>query len=190
MEYLSNFRGISLIISPHHLNRLNKELLSSMKFYRGLTLTLMAIPLLLAGCATNSLSPDQESELQYVKTFEGVEKQVLYDKSLEWVARTFDSANSVIQLKNPETGQIIGRGISRTSGTPLDFMTKRPFEYTMVIDIKDEKMRASFESVNSIRVGNVAGPNMDFQSDQVIASLEGLVEDLHSFINTEAADDW
>lgn len=109
---------------------------------------------------TDSVSSEYESQLSEIKDFPGMTKDQLYDLALNWVTRSYNSANDVIQLKDKENGQIICRGIGKW---PMDLGIKRGFRYTMIIDIKDEKLRTRFENVTSERIGDTAGPNMSMQ---------------------------
>lgn len=144
--------------------------------------------LLATGCATMQASPDQLSQLTYIDEHPGKDRGELFNKSNEWVARTFNSANDVIQLSNPSTGQIIGRGISFTDGSGVDLGYKRPFKYTMVIDIKAEKMRVSFENLEPTMLNGVGGPNIGMQFASVKRSLDSVANQLREFVSTTKAD--
>lgn len=143
--------------------------------------------LLATGCTTVA-TQDQLSQLTYIDEHPGKEKGELFDKSNEWVARTFNSANDVIQLSNPSTGQIIGRGITFTDGSGVDLGFKRPFKYTMVIDIKAEKMRVGFENLEPTTLNGVGGPDIGMQFASVKRSLDSVANQLREFVSTTEAD--
>lgn len=69
------------------------------------------------------------SDTSEVVTASGVEKATLYSNALTFFAETFKSANDVIQMKDPASGKIIGKG----------FLKDR--KITITIEVKDEKFR-------------------------------------------------
>lgn len=83
---------------------------------------------------------------QYVFTFDKMKKDILFDKSLEWAAETFVSSNDVIQLKDKQGGKIMGRG----SGAFPDIVCSRKYLYGLKIEIKDEKVRLTFDNYQPV----------------------------------------
>lgn len=72
-------------------------------------------------------------------------KEVIFSKSLAWAAKTWKSANDVVQLKDETAGTIIIKGglqsVPRSLGVPAKGLTM-----TMVtINVKDGKAKISFE---------------------------------------------
>lgn len=156
---------------------------------RNLFLIFLFIPFLFS-CTSSQPTAQQEKSLQKVEEFPELEKPELYDRSLEWVVRNYNSANDVIQLKDPEDGQIIGRGIGSAS---FDVGFQRHFQYTMIIDIKDGKIRTRYENIQSIDMNGVAGPNMNMQWGTVKEYFNGLNQELYTFISNyenNDGDDW
>lgn len=81
--------------------------------------------------------------LSRVDTVEG-NQNALFVKANEWVAKTFVSANSVIQMKDKEAGKIIAKGeliVYEEWG-----ITTFPFYvgFTLSIDVKDGRYRTEF----------------------------------------------
>jgi hypothetical protein len=139
----------------------------------------------IAGCVSTIPKPEQEKSTGSIKEFPELNKTELYKRSLTWVARTYNSANDVIQLKDPDAGQIICRGMGKAA---FDFGIQRHFSYTMIIDIKDGKIRTTFEHVQSEMVGEVAGPNMDLQWETVANYFKDLNENLFTAIDGAKQD--
>ena len=120
---------------------------------------------LFVGCVSTRLSLEHQEATASIKEFPEIEKNELFARALNWVARTYNSANNVIQLKDPEGGQIICKGLGSAS---FDFGFTRYFSYTMIIDIKEGanggKMRIRYENITAETVGGRAGPEMENSS--------------------------
>jgi hypothetical protein len=136
-------------------------------------------------CATTIPTLERQQSIGKTKEFPDLNKTELYNRSLSWVARTYNSANDVIQLKYPESGQIICKGLGSAA---FDFGFKRYFRYTMIIDIKDGKIRTRYENIQSEAVGQVAGPDMDIQWETVQNYFKTLNEELFAGITTAEKD--
>lgn len=76
--------------------------------------------------------------------------------------------------------------------TSFDFGIERGFYYTLVMDIKDEKLRVRYENVTStgIQQGGNAGPNMNYQWSGVERYLNSITSRLISDIQTPKNEDW
>jgi len=67
-------------------------------------------------------------------------KADIYNAALEYFARAFVSANDVLQLKNPDTGKIVGKGI-----TPISIMMMTwDIKFTFDFEARDGKYRVAF----------------------------------------------
>lgn len=109
---------------------------------------LIILPLfLLIGCVTTMATIEQEKSLEEIKEFPGLTKDELYKNALNWVARSYNSANDVVQLRDPESGQIICRATACQAWQP--FVGTQCIYYTMLVDVKNEKARVRIENINS-----------------------------------------
>ena len=91
--------------------------------------------MLLIGCAT-MLTHDQLQN-QIVINFPNLKKQQIYERSLQFLAHTFQSAKAVLEYKNLGEGKIIGNIVCIhywASGTVY-------FKYSLTIDTKDFRSR-------------------------------------------------
>ncbi len=72
---------------------------------------------------------------------DGASKDDLYIKAREWFAKTFVSAQKVIQMDDKDAGKIIGRGTAR--GVESSFLSPVSFTlyYTVSITMKDGRYR-------------------------------------------------
>lgn len=138
----------------------------------------------LIGCVSMRSTPEQEKELASVKDFPGVKKGILYNKSIAYIARSYNSANDVIQLKDPETGQIICKGLGS-----FDKLGTFYFNYTFIIDVKDNKIRTRFENITGQSVGNAGAPDVYFNWESIKESLEKVRSGLYSSISSAKSED-
>jgi hypothetical protein len=139
-------------------------------------------------CATNIATLDQQKSLERIKDLPGLTKKEIYDKSISYVARAFNSANDVIQLKDPDNGQIVCKCLG---SRVFDFGITRYFRYTMIVDIKDGKIRVNYENLQSERMSDVVGPDMSYQWTQVSEYLDNLSNDLFkSIVDNNKKTDW
>jgi hypothetical protein len=98
--------------------------------------------LILASCVTYKITPVEERQVQKIHEI-NLSKDKIYDASLEWMARTFNDSKAVIEIKDKENGKIVGKGVTDsidTMNNPLQCV------YTMVIEIKDNKYRTTYNN--------------------------------------------
>jgi hypothetical protein len=84
-------------------------------------------------------------------TFQGVvkvdstSKNELYSRAREWFAKTFNSANNVIQMDDKEAGKIIGKGCFKVRCGKWDWDDRKiergVINFTLSIYIKDGKFK-------------------------------------------------
>lgn len=85
------------------------------------------------------LDPEtQQVTYQAVVEVPGTTKEQLYDRALEWMAKTYQSANDVVQIKDKEQGKLLAKG------GILYFYNKVPMGYvvhTQTIYLKDGRYK-------------------------------------------------
>lgn len=99
---------------------------------------------ILASCSALSTTPATQEELvlSEVLNFEGQSKSEIYDKSILWIAETFNNSNAVIKVKDKEKGKILGKGVA--SCKPNSLISVK-FQFTLKLDVKDGKARIMFD---------------------------------------------
>jgi hypothetical protein len=107
-------------------------------------LTLISIQILLLGCVSKQPATPQEMNHEFIVEYTDISKPVLFDRTLKWIANNFRSAKQVVEYQNIESGSIIGNGITfvQVEGALLGVN----LEFTMNIDVKDEKVRYRFSN--------------------------------------------
>ncbi|MCS4197338.1 DUF4468 domain-containing protein [Salinibacter ruber] len=71
------------------------------------------------------------------------DKNTAFSRAEEWMAKNYVSADEVIQMKDKEDGTIVAQGIREA--TPWGTIGNKHFSYTLTLDIRDEKMRFTYE---------------------------------------------
>lgn len=153
-------------------------------------LIVFAIALLTVGCVTSTVSKSKEEQLTTITEVSGKSKSEIYNRALEYIARSYTSSNDTIQLKDEDSGRIVAKAITYSVGDPKDFGIKRPFKFTLLIDAKDEKARIQFENIESINFDGRAGPNMQYQWDSVQQTLQNEIALIEKFITESEVDSW
>jgi len=103
--------------------------------------------LLLFNCASMQKVPPEETQLQKIYELQGMTKYVIFDRILAWIAETCISSKSFVEFKDKENGKIIGKGVtSFLSGNGRGGIVEIPCRYTMIIDIKDNKIRLTYKN--------------------------------------------
>lgn len=101
----------------------------------------LLIMFLMIGCASDQLITSDKKQIQNIYNLK-MSKSQIYDKSLEWIIKTFVSPKSVIQLKDKISGKIIAKGVAKWSGVYPTYVL-----YIMTIEAKDNKLRVTYDSI-------------------------------------------
>ena len=134
------------------------------------------ISMLFINCAAltpqMTATPDQEQSLTEIHNIPDQSQSDIYNKSIAWVARSYNSSNDVIQLQNPETGTIICRG----RGTFFALLEQRHYDYTMIIDVQNERIRVQYENITALNAGSDVGYHWPRISKQLTTLTESLLQ--------------
>lgn len=133
-----------------------------------------------------------KSELVSIKEVPGLKKNQIYDKTLAWMAENFRSSKSVIELKDRENGKIIGQAIGNVSD-PIP-MYDRAYGYTLIIDIKDYKIKVTFKNFRTEQIGNIYGASLgyDYHWEQIETQHTLFVAKLLGYLTGKKSEnkDW
>lgn len=140
---------------------------------------------LLASCAANH--PVTGEKVEKVYEVSG-SKSELYNKSLDWVAQTFNDSKSVIQVKDADRGRIIGKGVTNIS--IMGGMSQRPYGFTMQIDTKDNKARIQFTNLVLMTPGYEGYPAESMYVDDVKAKLNRMAVSYEKALMSGSSNNW
>jgi hypothetical protein len=106
----------------------------------------LSIFLLATGCAsTQSISRSELTRTQEVVSHPHP-KDKAFNQARRWVAQNYGSADEVIQMSDKEAGTLVVKGVH--SFTPAGMLTEvENFEYSLTLDIRDQKMRLTFDPI-------------------------------------------
>lgn len=118
------------------------------------TLLILAISPL--AFAQQTIPVDEETKLAYYKEVvevPGATRAELYDRGLAWINKFFPNPNGVIQSKNPETGEIVGKAQFK-----LKLVDKKGVEtfegmvaYTFTMSFKDGKFKYEITRIHWVQ---------------------------------------
>jgi len=139
------------------------------------------------GCV--SLTPEELRKKPFVYVYDvTLKKDLLFNKSLEWLAISYKSAKAVIELQDKPAGKIIGRGNSSVYYRLDD----RKFSYLIQIDVKDNRARIMFSQLEAIGAtyGEGRGAPLEYLDvyNLVIGNLDSLAKNYFDFISSKKTD--
>jgi len=98
-----------------------------------------------ASCASMPVAPMEDRSMQKVHDID-LTKNEIYDKSLEWMAQTLSGSREVIELKDKDSGKIIGKGITSFRGKIGIGSTNVLCRFTLIVEAKDNKYRTTYNN--------------------------------------------
>ncbi len=112
-------------------------------------------------CACTTAPPPVAPEERIIQQVFEVDrpKDELFDLAMEWVAKTFRSAQAVIQYQDREAGKIVGKGNMAVTYVLFSY----PTYFTLTIEIKDGRVRATVEDAYIL---------VDFENEVPIRNVE------------------
>lgn len=143
----------------------------------------------LQSCASTyggKVTPDQ---LTFQKVYEinDIKSDEIFDRTLEWMAKSFSDFREVIELKDRERGKIIGNGIVKFK----DVVNISDCKYMVNIDIKDGRFRIAYS--NYIWLGTALGNiplDKKYHVEQVNLSFSKISDNLYNYIVNYSDDIW
>lgn len=154
-----------------------------MKIIAGLLICFCVVNI--GGCITipdaKTIQENSYRGYSEVINFENLNQVEIFEASKMWMAKNFNSANNVIQYADVNTGTIIGKGNfslkcpDEIKGMSCLAYTSTKAEFTLKIDIKDNKARLSFSDLKQA-VNNY--PFFEEESKQVVdAQIKDIIKD-------------
>jgi len=97
------------------------------------------------------LDADGQPTYQITKTVEGISKDELFKRARKWFAKTYNSSKDVLQVNDPSTGELIGKGIMATKAKINRINWNNDVDHTLAVEVKDGRYRIT---LNGLRLGN------------------------------------
>ena len=125
-----------------------------MKKYHTITILLSIFSLILiSGCATTTEATIEQRNHEFIVDYKDISKELIFERTMTWIANNFRSAKQVIEYSDKEAGKIVGNGTTnlRAEGALIDVT----LHFTLNVDIKDEKVRYRFINLWH-NIGNIS----------------------------------
>ncbi len=150
---------------------------------------LLALGIFIAGCQSVRDLPLEEQRVQVVHETK-LAKDVIYLKTLEWFASTFNDSKAVLEVQDKESGTVMGKGVV-PDGVTCNGPIPSRFELgiTIKVEAKDQKYRVTY---SDFRLGQHGQTGRDLvigtEFDTAKATAARLDAELAAFIEASAAD--
>lgn len=108
-----------------------------------------------AGCVSQKAATKEEMTHEYIVDYPGLTKDVIFNRTLKWIANNFRSSKSVIEYQDKDAGSIVGN-------STMTIQVGIEATFTMNLDIKDSKARYRFINLGFYFKGSI----VEFPSDQ------------------------
>lgn len=155
--------------------------------YKMITAAILTGSIALTGCSGMRAIPEQERNIERIVNAPGLTKEQIYIETKIWIAENFHSSKEVIEVDSRGDGLIIGNGVMNYPCTGMDCFGRDGHQvpFTMKIEIKDEKFKATFSNIRiklpSMPPFQVASENPISQQgdmDKIKPALIQLTDDL------------
>lgn len=132
-------------------------------------------------------APPEELSLQQVREI-NLNKNEIFDKTMECIAQSFRDSKEVIQLTDRENGKIIVKGVTHFISGGIAHV---PVRFTLIVEIKDSKYRTTYN--NFAAIGMVGGDPLVTKQfvDDVKVNLRAFDESLYTYLKqAKAPSNW
>ena len=157
--------------------------------------------LLLTACVPKitmpNLTPVNDASYQRVIDLPGLTKQQIFEKSKQWMAKTFISSKQVIEYENLQEGQIIGNSTANLTFTVVSSLvgpvtSSYQARFTITEDIKDGKARITFDRVwvQNLNAGREGEGITQDGWNQLKPKLISLAQNLTEHLTTSSPKNW
>jgi len=135
---------------------------------------------------------------QAVEQVQGVDKKELFSRARNWFAQTYQSANSVLQVNDSESGELTGKGSFTITPTMLGMGIPTRVDHTIQVEVKDGRYRVTVNNFYVESKNNVGGPINNIKNtsrgfidkihQQTDEQVRGMLSSLNKAMNTKKAD--
>jgi hypothetical protein len=141
----------------------------------------VVLSLLLCSCGSFKQVPEEQRRFERIINVPGKSKNTLYIKANAWFVETFNSAESVIEFQDKESGSIIGKYVF----SYMPDLYVRNVRQTISIDIRNGKVRIR---IKDPYIRGADGPYYPLTTqsgiDRARREWTGLANSLDSYLNS------
>lgn len=108
----------------------------------------------------------------FIDSIPGANKNLLYGKCLEWIAKNFNNATEVIKLQDKENGKIIAKGFSELSYVyqrvyGVNYYRYYQQHFTLDLTLRDQKYRLVLTDFVIKTIDPVSETNLEWYLPQI-----------------------
>jgi hypothetical protein len=158
-----------------------------MKRYFSPLITLFIL-VVISSCSSFQVGSPEERSVQYIHELT-LDKNEIFGKSIVWLAKVFVDSKEVLEVKDKEAGNIVGKG----TVTFLNVLVDIPCRFTFVMEIKDNKYRITYSDFTGMwgELHNMPRPLEKTYIEQIKTKIAILDNDLFNFlIETKSTESW
>ncbi|MCB1178522.1 MAG: DUF4468 domain-containing protein [Leptospiraceae bacterium] len=140
--------------------------------------------------------PDpNQMQLQKIVTLAGKSKNEIFQKTIEWLTKTFIPNDDVVQLKDNKEGLIIAIGNTNISYVIMGAPVSTKVFFKMKIEIKDGKARVTYDDYYQEAPGKTTGVvkvplQYKVQMDTLNTRLDEISKNYELYVSGNQQDNW
>ena len=143
--------------------------------------------LLCSSCTVQQYSPVQKEQ---VINASGQSQREIYNKSRQWFSHYFVSGKSVVDYEDPQSGSIIGNGISKIGSDPFGIIQYN-IRYTIRVDTKDGRFKVTTNVIEHTNLDNQrpeynAGVVSKSRDDMASKHIQEVVNNLKNYVSSRS----
>ncbi len=148
---------------------------------------MVVVAIALTGCMPDNIKPGQEIKFVQVHDVPKTSKGELFSKVEQWFAINYNSSKSVINMKNADSGVIIGRGITSANA---GYGVPNTVYYTIKVEVRDGRVRFTGDSFNWVQNG--APISLAATLKDMRAEMASLSRSLSGYVSQpkKTSDNW
>ena len=134
-------------------------------------------------CGSSQPATQEEMSHQYIYTFDSLNKEVIFDKVMKYIANNFNSAKSVIDYKDKQAGSIVVKGI--LSNIDFGGLAKTNLNFILNIIVKDNKIKLDYQNFTIPNDPYSPIPMADYKRTHFVVKkrLDSMSLGIFNFIN-------
>jgi hypothetical protein len=167
---------------------------------RKLSMVLVSVIVLTAGCAGYKRAPVSELTFDCVVEAPGYTQAQLYDASMLWVASSFKSRKEVLEYNDKASGVIVGNGMVPYPGQGIEYRTRADWKvaFQIKVETKEGRYRMTFSNLRLYGPPSLGSPQgvdepvtQQADIDKIKPALLALGDDLRSSLEkTRKSENW
>lgn len=150
-------------------------------------LALSLLVVALCSCTSSRDLPPEQRQVQAVHAVDGLTRDVIYQRAAVWFAKSFHDSKAVMQVQEPASGTLIGKGV--IPGAFHRLGAHFDLGVTITVEAKDGRYRSTFDDYELISQGTRREVYVDSgELDQALEACRALDAELAAAVLAKAKD--